>query len=55
MKREEETNARWWTFGHTAPWIAVLQVIAALAQARFDISKVFLIQKLIQHTTKNVK
>ena len=33
VKREEETGARWWTFGHTAPWIAVLQVIAALAQA----------------------
>lgn len=35
MKREEETGARWWTFGHTAPWIAVLQVIAALAQTPF--------------------
>ena len=36
MKREDETTFRWWTFGHTAPWIAVLQVIAALAQERFD-------------------
>ena len=39
MKREDETTFRWWTFGHTAPWIAVLQVIAALAQERFDTCK----------------
>jgi len=32
VKRKEETGNDKWTFVHTAPWIAVVQVISALSQ-----------------------
>jgi len=48
VKREDETTFRWWTFGHTAPWIAVLQVIAALAQERFDTCKLCKLQSRLK-------
>lgn len=32
VKRKEEIGLDRWTFQHTAPWIAVVQVISALSQ-----------------------